>query len=213
MIMKIDFIPVAAIQEKVTALTPAHKALIFLGTLLLLGGAFYFLQYREQASQIAKLESKVDGLTKQIATLKLAAAQLAITEQEVAKADEEFNQLLTFLPNQKEIPGLLENVSQKGSEVGLENVLFQPQPEQPHEFYAAIPIRLELQGTYHDLGRFFDEISKLDRILKVDNLSMTRNKDTSAIQATCVVSTYRFLDKPVQPAKKPAPAGKAPPKK
>jgi type IV pilus assembly protein PilO len=82
--------------------------------------------------------------------------------------------------------------------VGLENILFQPQAEQPREFYAIIPIRLDLIGTYHKLGVFFDSMSKLNRILKVENLTMTRQKGASVLQVGCTVMTYRFLEKPAE---------------
>jgi type IV pilus assembly protein PilO len=96
-------------------------------------------------------------------------------------------------------------VSQLGAQVGLENILFQPQPEQVQEFYAIIPIRLDLLGRFHELGTFFDKISKLDRILKVENLSLARREDSS-LQVGCTIVTYRFLDKVEK-------AGEAKPKK
>jgi type IV pilus assembly protein PilO len=111
----------------------------------------------------------------------------------LGESEIEFAQLLSMLPDQKEIPGLLDSVSQLGAQVGLENILFQPQPEQPHEFYAAIPVRLDLLGSYHKLGTFFDKISKLNRILKVDNLSISRRSDSS-LQVGCTIITYRFIE-------------------
>ena len=119
-------------------------------------------------------------------------------EKELAQSEEELTKLLTLLPDQKEIPGLLENVSRLGAKVGLENILFQPQPEVIQEFYAIIPIRLDLLGTFNDLGVFLDNISKLNRILKVESLTLTRQKDKQAslLQVGCTVVTYRFLEKP-----------------
>lgn len=74
-------------------------------------------------------------------------------QKELEQAEEEFARLLSFLPDQKEIPGLLEKVSQLGRKWGL-RISFQPQAEMPKEFYAMIPVRLDLIGTYHELGIF-----------------------------------------------------------
>ena len=89
-------------------------------------------------------------------------------------------------------------MSRLGAKVGLENILFQPQPEVPEEFYAVIPIRLDLVGTFNDIGVFLDSISKLNRILKVQSITLTRQKDKAAslLQVACTVVTYRFLEKP-----------------
>jgi type IV pilus assembly protein PilO len=81
-------------------------------------------------------------------------------------------------------------------------VSFQPQPEQLHDFYAAIPVRLELIGSYHELGAFLDRVSKLDRIVKVDNLSLTRLKQPPKLQVSCTVVTYRFVEKVEQKPEK-----------
>ena len=67
-------------------------------------------------------------------------------EKEFAQSQDELTKLLMLLPDQKEIPGLLENVSRLGSKVGLENILFQPQPETVEEYYAVIPIRIDLSA-------------------------------------------------------------------
>lgn len=199
-------IPFTALQEKVSAMPPAHKALLYLGTFLVLGVAFYFFQYQGQETVIRRLKSNIETEQKKLATLKEAQAQVAVLEKDLAKSKEEFLRLLSLLPDQKEIPGLLEKISELGAEVGLENILFQPQAEQTRDFYAAIPIRLDLVGSYHKLGLFLDRISKLHRILKVDNFSMTRQKDSSTLQVNCTVMTYRFVEQAVQ-------ADKAPPKK
>jgi type IV pilus assembly protein PilO len=194
--MILDHFSISALEEKVASLTPQQRVLLFLGTFLLLGAAFYFLQYNPQSELIVSLETSLSEQEKRLATLKQAAARLPALQEELAKAEEDFIYLLTLLPDQKEIPALLDTVSQLGAQVGLENILFQPQPERVYEFYAAIPIRLTLLGSYHKLGAFLDSMSKLDRILKVENLNMTRQKGSSLLQVDCTIITYRFLEKP-----------------
>lgn len=201
--MKKDSFSLGVLQEKLGELTPPQRILLFVITLALLGGGFYFLKYKDQAANIRRLQTSVSEQEKKLVALKQAAVEVDKLKLELAESEEKLKQVLSFLPDQKEIPGLLDNISQLGAEVGLENILFQPQPEQPREFHAAIPIRLDIVGTYHELGVFLDRLSKLNRILKVENLNLTRQKDGSDLQVGATVVTYRFVDTPPQPSTPP----------
>lgn len=185
-----------------TGLPSSQKVLLFVVTFVLIGAAFYFLQYQDQLDTIQRLTASVSEQEKKLVTLKAAAAKVDQLEKELARSEEELSILMTLLPDQTEIPGLLENVSRLGSKVGLENILFQPQPEVPHELYAIIPIRLDLLGTFNDFGVFLDSISKLNRILRVESVTLTRPKEKKAslLQVSCTMTTYRFLDKPAPQA-------------
>jgi len=206
--MKKITLPVGPLLEKLSALTPLHKGLVVAATFLVLGAGFYFLKYQDQVNKIQKLRVAIADQERKLNSLKQAAVQVAALQKELEQSEEEFTRLLSFLPDQKEIPGLLEKVSQLGAQVGLENILFQPQVEQAKEFYAMIPVRLDLIGTYHELGTFFDRISKLNRILKVDSITLTRQKDSARLQVNCTIVTYRFVEKPPQPAPAAPPAKK-----
>ncbi len=188
----------AELQEKLSSLSAVQKVLLFAGTVLLMGVAFYFLKFESQLDTLNQLTSQITVQQNRLVTLKAAVAKVQTLEKELAQSEEELAKLLMLLPDQKEIPGLLENVSRLGAKVGLENILFQPQPEVMQEFYATIPIRLDLLGTFNDLGVFLDNISKLDRILKVQSLTLTRQKDKpgALLQVGCNIVTYRFLEKP-----------------
>lgn len=203
--MKKDPLGMSNLQEKLTALPTAQKAMLFIGTFLILGAAFYFIQYKDQLERARRVTASIADQEKRLKAAKEAAARVDVLQKELTQAEEEFARLLALLPDQKELPGLLESVSKLGAQVGLENILFQPQAERPHEFYADIPVRLDLLGTYNEVGVFLDRVSKLDRILKVENLTMTRMKDATRLKLDCTVVTYRFVEKPPQPA--------APPKK
>lgn len=183
----------ASLHEKFEDLTTQRKILLVVGTFAALSVAFYFFEYKPLSEHINGLKSNIVRQEKRLAELKKAKVQVDVLQKDLAESEIEFARLLTMLPDQKEIPGLLDSVSQLGAQVGLENILFQPQPEQRHEFYAVIPVRLDLIGSYHELGTFFDKISKLNRILKVDNLTITRRND-STLQVGCTIVTYRFLE-------------------
>jgi type IV pilus assembly protein PilO len=194
--MKRYLITFEFVQEKLSALERQQKIFVFLATLLILGGGFYYFQYSDQAQRIRRLKTNISEQEKKLFNLKQAAVKVEGVKKELAEAEEEFARILLLFPSQWEIPGLLENVSTLGAQMGLENILFQPQPEQAQEFYTTIPIRLDLVGRYHELGAFFDCVSKLNRVLKVENLSMTRQKerDASRLHVGCTIVTYRFLE-------------------
>jgi type IV pilus assembly protein PilO len=201
--MKKEMIPMAALEQRVIEMTTAQKALIFLLTYLVLCIGFYYVKYKPQSERLSALKTEIGAQEKKLVELKKAAAQAQALEAEVAKMEEDFNQLLALLPDQREIPGLLDSISRLASQAGLEQVSFQPQPEQMQDFYASIPVRLELVGSYHELGVFLDRVSKLDRIVKIDNLSLTRLKQPPKLQVGCTVVTYRFVEKAeAKPAQK-----------
>jgi type IV pilus assembly protein PilO len=201
--MNLERFSLATLEDKITFLTPLQRVLLFVATFISLGAVFYYFQYQPQTEVITRLQANLSEQEKRLASLKQAAAQVPELQEALAKAEEDFSHLLSLLPDQKEIPALLDTISQLGAVVGLENILFQPQPEQVFEFYAAIPIRLDLVGSYHTLGAFFDSLSKLNRILKVENLSISRPKGNPLLQVACTIITYRFLDKPVEVKSEP----------
>jgi len=189
----------AQFQEKISGLDVAHKVLLFAGTLLFLGAAFYFLKFQGQLNTVSRLDAQISSQRSTLASLKVAAAKVDVLKKQIALSEKELVKLLMLLPDKKEIPGLLESVSRLGSYVGLENILFQPEPEVLHQFYATIPVKLDLVGTFDDLGVFLDSVSKLDRILKVKSLKLTRQskEQTPLLQVNCEIVTYRFLKHPI----------------
>ena len=123
----------------------------------------------------------------------------------------ELTNALTQLPNEKEIPEILRNISALGKESKLNFTLFRPKPEEPQQFYARVPIELVFLGNYHNTGIFFDKVSKLPRIINVVNFNMIRAKDQDKskgedgeiwVRTSCLVNTYRFIEKGPEQTKK-----------
>ena len=100
-----------------------------------------------------------------------------------------------MLPKTQEIPDLLRNISDLGKTTGLEFISFLPAQEIQKDFYAEIPINITLLGPYHNVGSFLDKVSKLDRIVTVDNIKMAQPKELTGeilLTSTCQLVTYRF---------------------
>ena len=184
---------------------PRSKKIMLLAVILLaLAGVYYYLLYTPEKQDLDVLEAKYNTLAKQLQESKDIHRDLEKFEAEVTKLNEELAVVRTQLPDEKEIPEILKNISSLGKESNLEFILFRPKPEEPQQFYAKVPIDLAVIGHYHDLGVFFDKVSKLPRIINVVDFNMTRAKDTkgkgevkddTAIRTSCLLNTYRFVEK------------------
>ena len=126
-------------------------------------------------------------------------------EEELKKIENKLSQAQAQLPTEKEIPSLLAKISDLGSAVGLEFILFQPRPELPKDFYNEVPIDIRIKGNYHTVAQFFDMIAHLPRIVNISNIVM-RNphiKDGRInLETSCIATTFRFTAKAVQGEKK-----------
>ena len=117
-------------------------------------------------------------------------------ERRVEVLNEELAKAIKELPNEREIPELLRRISSIGKKIGLEFLLFQPLPEVPREFYADVPVKLKIEGSFHEVATFFDRIGKLNRIVNIRDISMSSpfarsGKIILTTDGTAV--TYRFL--------------------
>ena len=142
--------------EKVEKLTNLQRILIYAGTLVLIVGAFIYFYYLPKYKEISRVEKEKQTLEKKLQTAKINAQQLAQKRAEMKLAEEAFNIAKSKLPEKEEIPSLLTNISQSGQNAGLEFLLFQPKAEVRKDFYAEIPVAIEVIGNYHNVAVFFD---------------------------------------------------------
>jgi type IV pilus assembly protein PilO len=104
--------------------------------------------------------------------------------------------MLRQLPGEQEIPSLIVDISQTGLAAGLQEKLFQPQPEVPKDFYAEKPITISLSGGYHEVANFVSGVAALPRIVTLHDINITPDSGTNYDQLTLEVTakTYRYLD-------------------
>ena len=111
-----------------------------------------------------------------------------------------FDETAALLPKEKEIPSLLTNISALGRGSGLDFLTFKPGADVPKDFYSEIPVDIKVRGPYHNMGIFLDQVSKLDRIVTVSNITMGGPKKEGAemlLNSSCRLVTYRFTNKKV----------------
>lgn len=168
----------------------------------------------ELSSQRAKLAS-IQG---DVARAQATAAKLPQLQREVAESEAALQQTTAVLPDEKDPQDVLRNLHDLASESALDIETFTPKTIVTRTQYAEWPITLGLQGTYHNLGRFFDRIASMTRLMSVSELqikAMPKAGPQGTITATCLATTFVFKKdmgpddaKPgAQPAGQPAAQG------
>jgi type IV pilus assembly protein PilO len=168
-------------------------ALFFLvGTILLL----YFLVWNAKKDDLAQFEREEVTLRDDFKTKHAKAVNLDLYKQQLEDIQKSFGAMLRQLPGKTEVPNLLVDISQTGLAAGLQQLLFQPLPQQNRDFYAEQPIKIRLSGTYHQMGEFVSGIAALPRIVTLHNVEIkAANKDAyDQLQLDVTAKTYRYLD-------------------
>lgn len=179
--------------EKVEKIKMPVRIVILILTVGIIAGAFIWLVYIPKTKEIVKTKLEVGGLREKLNRAKVKAKGLKKFEAEMAQVDAQFKEALKLLPDSKEIPTLLRNVTKLGTESDLEFRLFSPQKERPKGFYNEIPVSIIVSGSYHNVALFFDRVGKMERIMNILNVDMKPQKRRSTTLVTrCQAVTYRF---------------------
>jgi type IV pilus assembly protein PilO len=185
-----------AFFENIEKLSKVQRILISVGVFVLIIGAFVYLLYMPKFSDIDRLDKKLETLEKKLASAKRNAASLKKFQAKMKEAEAQFKAAMSALPEKEEIPSLLTHISKSGHDVGLDFLLFEPKPEIRKEFYAEIPVAINVKGGYHDMAMFFDRVSRLSRIVNVKNITMGREKEGEDLNTVCTAVTYKFVEPP-----------------
>ena len=192
--------------EKVAALTLQQRIAVCVGTYLLLGGGFFYFMYMPRNAAIKELTQNYNRIQTNLTKAREDAKNLEKYQKQYKEAQGKFKIALQLLPDKKEIPRLLDGISRSGRQSGLEFLLFQPAPEVLKEFYAEIPVKIEVVGGYHNIAMFFDKVAKLPRIVNIFNLNVKSGRSTKEgiepLKASCVATTYQFVEAPKAERKK-----------
>ena len=172
----------------------AAKAVVIL---FLMGGVIflgYWFHAKDQLVDLAKAEEKEVGLKVIFETKAKQAVNLEAYEKQLDEMRESFGAMLRQLPNKTEVADLLVDVSQTGLASGLEFQLFQPRAEIPMEFYAELPISIQVIGDYHEFGEFVSGVAALPRIVTVHNVGIDKAGGSGLLKMILTAKTYRYID-------------------
>ena len=177
-------------------LPAAQRRLVYGSVGALIVAAYVFWFYLPRSQEITEIQHTIQELEAERAKLHKILANRRHIEAESRAVEATFNQAQAQLPEQKEIPELLRQVSRLGQDAGLEVLLFRQQPEQLHDLYTEVPVQMSVRGGYHDIALFFDQVRRLDRIVNVADVSMKEPHlvgNQMTVDASFSATTYRFL--------------------
>jgi type IV pilus assembly protein PilO len=184
--------------------SPLKRALILIAVIAVLVAAFVYFLYLPQLKIVAREEKKLKRAQVSLHQTQQITAQLPAFEAEKEKLDRAFKKALNRLPDNKDIPALLLKITKLGKDSKLTFNLFHPLAIKRKDFYAEVPIDIEVQGSYHAVGRFFSQICAMPRIVNIRNFSMGHYRQKEGLDiltAKFQAVTYTFVNKPA-PKKK-----------
>lgn len=197
------------IDNQYRTLSTGVKVFVAIVAIALPLAAMYFMLYKPNTETKEKLEQDIASVQKEIDRALAKIAKWPEFKAEVEEVRRQYEETLVLLPKEQEIPDLLRNISDLGKAAGLEFTSFAPGNEVRRDFYADIPIAIQIHGPYHSVGSFLDKLSKLERIVTLDSLQMgTPRLENGEMLLTSKgkLLTYRFIDpkpsSPAQPGKK-----------
>ena len=170
----------------------------------------FFFFFKPRNAEIQSLRESRMKLEKEVEVLKEQKKELDKIEAELVVLNATLKDLEQIIPQKKEIADILRRIQQLAYDSRLNVLRFQPRGEVRKDFYAEWPINIEISGTYHNLGIFFDKLSKFSRLFNVNNFSITalnNQTDELTIGAKFVATTYYFVEE--QPAAAKTAATKA----
>jgi type IV pilus assembly protein PilO len=176
---------------------PVRGFFIALGFALVAGAGWYMFVWNDDRPLLQKAENDEQDLRAQFESKQQRAANLDSYKAQLGEMERSFGAMLRQLPGKTEVPNLLVDISQTGLSAGLSEKLFQPGSEKSNGFYAELPIKIKLVGSYHDFGRFVSGIAALPRIVTLHDIQITPvdakgGYDNLTMDVTA--KTYRYIE-------------------
>ena len=171
-------------------------ALIFI--LVSVGGTYYFV-WRDKIPKLEQVERQEQDLRATFVSRQQLAANLEAYQAQLAEVEQTFGAMLRQLPGQTEVPSLLVDISQTGLAAGLEERLFQPMSEVSREAYSELPIKMQVVGTFHELGNFVSGVVALPRIVTLHDITLRPEQQREGggggrLVMDVTAKTYRYLE-------------------
>jgi len=163
--------------------------------------AWYMVIWTDDRPQLERAETTEQDLRQQFETKQQRAANLDAYKSQIQEMERTFGAMLRQLPGKTEVPNLLVDISQTGLAAGLQEKLFQPGGEDTKGFYAELPIKIRLVGSYHQFGSFVSGIAALPRIvtlqdteIKPQNAGAPKDSSYDNLTMDITAKTYRYIE-------------------
>jgi type IV pilus assembly protein PilO len=183
--------------DRILSLPFNQRLLVYSGTAALLVLFYAFVFYLPRSALIIEKQENIRSFEEEKAKLQARLKDRAHTKIEIQEVEGQFNRAKAQLPEEKEIPELLRQVSNLGRDSGLDVVLFRQKPEVFRDLYAEVPVEMAVRGSYHQIALFFDKVRRLDRIVNISDTNMKNPQLVGGqmqVDAAFSATTYRFLN-------------------
>jgi type IV pilus assembly protein PilO len=177
-------------MEQLDSIPPLYRWLAIPVFMVLMAALYWNFFYQPYLEEMELLQEQINAKRQTVEKHKRIAARLETFKAQVSDLEARLRVLLRELPESREIPGMIRQISDVGVRTGLQINLIKPLPEQRKEFYAEIPIQVRVKGQYHAVGRFFDDLAHLERIISVSGIQI----EAASQETQCLATTFRFLD-------------------
>ena len=184
--------------EQIARLPKPARAGIIAGLAIAMGASYFFGAYQAHSEKVKSLRAHELELQRKLTEVRSIAANIGAFEHEISELEVQLAGALLQLPNEKQLEVLLTDISNLGKNAGVEIKSFKRENEKVHDFYAEVPIAIELEGRYHDIARFFDLVSKLPRIVNMGSISVSIASDSeleTRLKVSGTATTFRFVGK------------------
>ena len=201
--MKIGIDP-KTIGKKIIKIPKIYKLIIILALNIVIFGLIFHFILTPQFETKNKLISEYQTLKKDLDRLVNIKNNMDKYRKEYAQLQEMLRGMLRQLPETKDIPNLLRNITNVGEETRLKLKFFEPKQLQNKDFYAELPFEIKFSGPYHNVAYFFDGIRRLERIINITSFSLvgTGPMTKTSIEGVCTARAYVYLREPPKAAKK-----------
>lgn len=182
--------------DQVAKLSRGARLGIVAGLCGALAAGYYFMVFEARNAELVQLRAQEVELQRKLSEVRSIAANIAAFEAEITDLEIKLAAALRQLPNEKQLEVLLADISNLGKTAGVSIRSFVREREIVHDFYAEVPLKIELDGTYHEIARFFDLVSKLPRIVNMGALDMSVREDSDVetlLEVKGVATTFRFV--------------------
>ena len=191
--LNIDF------DEKLEQLGKVPKPIrlaVVSAVLVAIAAGYWFLSYQPARQKHESMMTQAQELQRNLNNARSVANNVSGFEAEVAGLERDLDLALKQLPNRKQFEDLLQDISTAGKKVGVTIKSIDRDAEVRRDFYAEVPFKIEIEGTYHDLARFFEMVSSLPRIVNVAGLNIKvvqESRQSTLLKVTGLATTFRFL--------------------
>jgi type IV pilus assembly protein PilO len=203
--------PQAQAGGRLARLGTGAKLLMGLAGIGVVALVYYFFFYSDLSNAIRAAEERNGQLKTEEAQAAQAYKAYVDDSTKLEEKKARARDLNKMLPESAEMAQFLQNVNQQAEIAGLKVKTVYPAEEQAQPFYARVPVRVEVSGRFHQLAKFFAGVSRLDRIINVENITLGNPKagdnEETTLQASCLTTTFHAIQKPAAPA----PGAPAPP--